>query len=66
MVAISASVQPTSASRVTAVPRDKGPQIVEAKRGEPLRAVKPYTGEVRREIDWELVDRGVDFIRAPG
>jgi arylsulfatase len=45
------------------IPLDKGPQIVEAKRGEPLRAVKPYTAEVRREIDWELVDRGVDFMR---
>ena len=45
------------------IPLDKGPQIVEAKRGEPLRAVKPYTEEVRREIDWELVDRGVDFMK---
>ena len=45
------------------IPLDKGPQIVEAKRGEPLRAVKPYTAEVRREIDWELVDRGIDFMR---
>jgi arylsulfatase A-like enzyme len=45
------------------IPLDKGPQIVEAKRGEPLKAVKPYTAAVRREIDWELVDRGVDFMR---
>jgi arylsulfatase len=45
------------------IPLDKGPQIVEAKRGEPLKAVKPYTAEVRREIDWELVDRGIDFMR---
>jgi arylsulfatase A-like enzyme len=45
------------------IPLDKGPQIVEAKRGEPLKAVKPYTEEVRREIDWELVDRGIDFMR---
>ncbi|MFI0846056.1 sulfatase-like hydrolase/transferase [Mesorhizobium sp. IMUNJ 23232] len=44
------------------VPLDKGPQIVEAKRGETLAVVKPYTEEVRREIDWELVDRGVDFM----
>ena len=44
------------------IPLDKGPQIVEAKRGEPLKTVKPYTADVRREIDWELVDRGVDFI----
>jgi arylsulfatase A-like enzyme len=44
------------------IPLDMGPQIVEAKRGEPLKAVKPYTAEVRREIDWELVGRGIDFI----
>lgn len=44
------------------IPLDKGPQIVEAKRGEPLTVVKPYTEAVRREIDWELVDRGVDFM----
>ena len=24
--------------------------------------VKPYTEEVRREIDWELVDHGIDFM----
>ena len=45
------------------LPLDKGPHVVEAKRGEPLRAVKPYTEEVRRDIDWELVDRGVDFMK---
>ena len=46
------------------IPLDKGPQIVEAKRGEPLKAVKPYTAEVRREIDsGKLADRGVDFMR---
>src|SRR5881409_674320 len=45
------------------IPLDRGPHIVEAKRGEPLRAVKPYTAEVRREIDWELVNRGVDFMK---
>ena len=44
------------------IPLDKGPHIVEAKRGEPLTMVKPYTEEVRREVDWELVDRGVDFM----
>ena len=45
------------------IPLDKGPQIVEAKRGEPLKVVKPYTAEVRRDIDWELVDRGIDFMK---
>jgi arylsulfatase len=42
---------------------DKGPQVYEAKRGEPLKIVKPYTEQVRRDIDWELVDRGVDFMQ---
>jgi arylsulfatase len=45
------------------IPLDKGPQIYEAKRGEPLKVVKPYTEEVRRNIDWELVDHGIDFMR---
>ncbi len=45
------------------IPLDKGPQTVEAKRGEPLKAVKPYTEEVRREIYWELVDHGIDFMK---
>ena len=45
------------------IPLDKGPQIVEAKRGEPLKAVKPYTAEVRRDIDWELAERGIDFMK---
>jgi arylsulfatase A-like enzyme len=49
-------------TKTTDIPLDKGPQIVEAKRDEPLRAVKPYTEEVRREIDWELVERGIDFM----
>jgi arylsulfatase len=50
-------------TRTLDIPLDKGPQIVEAKRGEPLKVVKPYTEEVRREIDWELVDHGVDFMK---
>ena len=45
------------------LPLEKGPHVVEAKRGEPLRSVKPYTEEVRRDIDWELVDHGVDFMK---
>jgi arylsulfatase A-like enzyme len=45
------------------LPLDKGPQIYEAKRGEPLKVVKPYTEQVRRDIDWELVEHGVDFIK---
>jgi arylsulfatase len=45
------------------IPLDKGPQIYEAKRGEPLKVVKPYTEEVRRNIDWELADHGIDFMK---
>jgi arylsulfatase A-like enzyme len=45
------------------IPLDKGPQIYEAKRGEQLKAVKPYTEEVRRNIDWELAERGIDFMK---
>src|SRR5436190_2607937 len=41
----------------------KGPQIVEAVAGRPLRTVKPYTREVRAEIDTELVAKSIEFIR---
>ena len=50
-------------TKVLDLPLEKGPHVVEAKRGEPLRAVKPYTEEVRRDIDWELVDHGIDFMK---
>jgi arylsulfatase len=50
-------------TRTLDLPLEKGPHVVEAKRGEPLRAVKPYTEEVRRDIDWELVDHGADFMK---
>ena len=56
-------IQQARQTKTLDIPLDKGPQIVEAKRGELLRTVKPYTAEVRREIDWELVDRGVDFMQ---
>jgi arylsulfatase A-like enzyme len=45
------------------IPLNEGPQIYEAKRGGPLKVVKPYTEEVRRNIDWELVERGIDFMK---
>ena len=45
------------------LPLDKGCHVVAAKRNEPLTAIKPYTEEVRRDIDWELVDHGVDFMK---
>jgi arylsulfatase len=48
-------------------PRDallaKGPQVVEAVAGGPLRTVKPFTREVRAEIDNELVAKSIDFMK---
>jgi arylsulfatase A-like enzyme len=48
-------------------PRDvlvaRGPHIVEGVAGGPLRTVKPYTPEVRAEIDNELVAKSVDFMK---
>jgi arylsulfatase A-like enzyme len=41
----------------------KGPQIVEAQAGGPLHTVKPFTTEVRAEIDNELLDKSIDFMR---
>ena len=41
----------------------KGPQIVEATAGGPLRTVKPFTREVRAEIDNELVAKSIDFMK---
>src|SRR3954466_11628370 len=41
----------------------KGPQIVEATAGGPLRTVRPFTPEVRTNIDGELVAKSIDFMR---
>src|SRR6185369_3495026 len=41
----------------------RGPQIVEAIAGGVLRTVKPFTPEVRAEIDNELVAKSIDFMR---
>jgi arylsulfatase A-like enzyme len=41
----------------------RGPQIVEATAGGPLRTVKPFTPEVRANIDNDLVDKSIDFMR---
>lgn len=43
--------------------RARGPQIVEATAGGPLRPVKPFTQEVRANIDYELVEKSIDFMR---
>jgi arylsulfatase A-like enzyme len=45
------------------IPAPRGPQIVEATAGGPLRPVKPFTPEVRANIDNELVDKSIDFMR---
>jgi arylsulfatase A-like enzyme len=41
----------------------KGPHIVEATAGGPLHDVKPFTPEVRAGIDYELVDKSIDFVK---
>ena len=41
----------------------KGPHIVEATAGGPLHDVKPFTPEVRAGIDYELVDKSIDFMK---
>jgi arylsulfatase len=41
----------------------RGPHIVEGVAGGPLREVKPYTLEVRAEIDNELVAKSIDFMK---
>jgi arylsulfatase A-like enzyme len=41
----------------------RGPQIVEATAGGALRTVKPFTPEVRANIDNELVDKSIEFMR---
>ncbi len=40
----------------------KGPQIYEGKANEP-QVVKPYTPEVRSNIDYELVAKSIDFMQ---
>jgi len=42
---------------------ERGPQIYEAVAGGPLSKVKPYTREVRAEIDNELVAKSIDFMK---
>lgn len=40
-----------------------GPQIVESTAGQPLKTVKPFTPDVRANIDYELTDKSIDFMR---
>jgi arylsulfatase A-like enzyme len=41
----------------------KGPQIVESTAGGQLHNVKPFTPEVRANIDNELVEKSIDFMK---
>ena len=41
----------------------EGPHIVEATAGGALQKVEPYTPEVRAEIDVELVEKSIDFMK---
>jgi arylsulfatase len=42
---------------------EKGPHIVEGELGGKLREVKPFTPAVRAAIDYELVDKSIDFMK---
>jgi len=43
--------------------REEGPHLYEAVANGPLRKLKPYTMEVRREIDFELTRKSIDFMK---
>jgi arylsulfatase len=42
---------------------EKGPWIMSQNAGGPLERVKPFTAEVRAEIDNELTDKSIDFMK---
>ncbi|MGO8983158.1 MAG: sulfatase-like hydrolase/transferase, partial [Terriglobales bacterium] len=42
---------------------ERGPGIVEQKGSGPLQRIKPFTCEVRAEIDNDLTDRALDFMK---
>jgi arylsulfatase len=42
---------------------EKGPWIVQQKAGGPMERVKPFTPEVRAEIDNDLTDRSIAFMK---
>ena len=42
---------------------EKGPWIMQQKAGGPMQRVKPFTPEVRAEIDDDLTDRSIAFMR---
>ena len=42
---------------------EKGPWIMQQKAGGPMQRVKPFTPEVRAEIDNDLTDRSIAFMK---
>jgi arylsulfatase len=42
---------------------EKGPWIMQQKAGGPMQRVKPFTPEVRAEIDDDLTDRSIEFMK---
>jgi arylsulfatase len=45
------------------MPESAQPQILQAKAGEILKKIKPYTLEERRTIDLEMTDKAVNYIK---
>src|SRR5271169_6106375 len=42
---------------------ERGPWVESQKAGEPVQRVKPFTSEVRAEIDNDLTDHAIDFMK---
>ena len=62
-VTVSLIVQTHSIKAPESVLVEKGPWIMEQKVGGPLQRVKPFTPEVRAEIDNELTAKSIDFMK---
>ena len=62
-VTVSLIVQTHSIKAPESVLVAKGPWIMEQKVGGPLQRVKPFTPEVRAEIDNELTAKSIDFMK---
>jgi arylsulfatase A-like enzyme len=63
-VTVSLIMQTHSVNAPEQVLVDKGPWIMAQKAGGPLERVKPFTPEVRAEIDNELTDKSIAFMKA--
>ena len=60
---ISTTVLTHSSNKSLRELRKEGPHLYEAVANGPLRKLKPYTMEVRREIDFELTKKSIDFMK---